>query len=182
VLEKYNKLAVMQNPQRPTLQYSEVTSYAALGEFEILKHSRHDILMKPWSNPTHREMAIKYFKILRAHEEITRLNVEIHRVHAWINVEDSDIKHVATKLKSTNLPLAAEVWQLYHWQRRVNDVHCAHINLLYSLEGFTGCVPSDMIAADVSLDVDEVAAEMIDEESEGDEAARFELCIQQMSL
>jgi hypothetical protein len=172
----------MQNPQRPTLQYSEVTSYAALGEFEILKHSRHDILTKPWSNPTHREMAIKYFKILRAHEEITRLNVEIRRMHAWIDVEDSDIKHVTTKLESTNLPLAAEVWQLYHWQRRVNDVHRAHINRLYSLEGFTGCVPSDVIAADVSLDIDEVAAEMIDKESEGDKAACFELCIQQMSL
>ncbi|KAG0692208.1 hypothetical protein DFH29DRAFT_1009118 [Suillus ampliporus] len=70
-LDKYNKLAVMQNPQRPALQYSEVTSYAALGEFDILKHSRHDILTKPWNNPTHREMAIKYFKILRACEEIT---------------------------------------------------------------------------------------------------------------
>ncbi|KAG1736433.1 uncharacterized protein EDB91DRAFT_1238058 [Suillus paluster] len=38
---------------KPTLQYGEVTSYAALGEFEILKHSRHNILTKPWSNPTH---------------------------------------------------------------------------------------------------------------------------------
>ncbi|KAG2042380.1 hypothetical protein BDR03DRAFT_1006782 [Suillus americanus] len=70
-LDKYNKLAVMQNPRRPTLQYSEILSYAALGEFDILKHSRHDILTKPWSNTTHRQMGVKYFKILRAREEIT---------------------------------------------------------------------------------------------------------------
>jgi len=103
-LGKYNKLTVTQDPQRPTLQYSEVLSYATLGEFDILKHSWHDILTKPWSNPTHCEMAVKYFKILRACEEITQLNVDIHHLHAWVNAEDSEIKRVATELESTNPP------------------------------------------------------------------------------
>ncbi|KAG2085421.1 hypothetical protein BD769DRAFT_1374346 [Suillus cothurnatus] len=182
-LDKYNKLAVVQNPRRPTLQYSEILSYADLGEFDILKHSRHDILTKPWSNTTHRQMGVKYFKILRAREEITRLNVETRRLHAWIDAEDSDIKHVATELELTNPPLASEIWRLYHRQRRVNDVHRVRLNRIYSLEGFTGCVPSDVTATDDSLDsVDEVSVEMIEDELEGDEAARFDLCIQQMSL
>jgi len=173
----------VQNPRRPTLQYSEILSYADLGEFDILKHSRHDILTKPWSNTTHRQMGVKYFKILRAREEITRLNVETRRLHAWIDAEDSDIKHVATELELTNPPLASEIWRLYHRQRRVNDVHRVRLNRIYSLEGFTGCVPSDVTATDDSLDsVDEVSVEMIEDELEGDEAARFDLCIQQMSL
>ncbi|KIM53553.1 hypothetical protein SCLCIDRAFT_88319, partial [Scleroderma citrinum Foug A] len=67
-LEKYNKLAVKQNPSRPVLQYSEVLSYATLGDFDLLKHSRHDILAKPWLNIMHRQMAVKYFKLLRAHK------------------------------------------------------------------------------------------------------------------
>ncbi|KAG2065099.1 hypothetical protein BDR04DRAFT_1130521 [Suillus decipiens] len=147
--DKYNKLAVVQNPRRPTLQYSEILSYAARGEFDILKHSRHNILTKPWSNTTHHQMA---------REEITRLNVETCCLHAWFDAEDSDIKHMATELELTNPLLASEIWRLYHRQRRVNDVHCVCINRIYSLEGFTSCVPSDVTATDDSLDsVDEVS-------------------------
>ncbi|KAG1742887.1 hypothetical protein EDB19DRAFT_1894855 [Suillus lakei] len=140
-LDKYNKLAIM---QRSTLQYSEVTSYAALGEFDLLKHSQYNILTKPWSNATHCEMAIKYFKVLQGCEEITQLNVEICRLQAWIDVEDSEIEHTASVLESTNPPLAAEMWKLYSWQQRVNDMHRVHIHCIYSLDGFTGYVPSDL--------------------------------------
>ncbi|KAG2743397.1 hypothetical protein P692DRAFT_201841820 [Suillus brevipes Sb2] len=82
-LDKYNKLAVSQNPQCPTLQYSEVMSYAALDEFEILKRSRHDILAKPWSNGIHREMTNKYFKIIytRLAAELWLLYNRQHRIN-----------------------------------------------------------------------------------------------------
>ncbi|KAG1819542.1 uncharacterized protein BJ212DRAFT_1209329, partial [Suillus subaureus] len=76
-LNKYNKLAVSQNPQWPMLQYSKVMSYAALGKFEILKCLHYDILAKLFRNGTHCEMANKYFKIIHVQEAITRLNVEI---------------------------------------------------------------------------------------------------------
>ncbi|KIM61914.1 hypothetical protein SCLCIDRAFT_25388 [Scleroderma citrinum Foug A] len=97
-LEKYNKLAVKQHPPRPTLQYNEVTSYTSLGDFDLLKHSRHNVLVKPWANPTHREMAIKYFKLLRAREEIMRLNIEIPRLQAWVDTEDSELQKCTTRL------------------------------------------------------------------------------------
>ncbi|OAX36990.1 hypothetical protein K503DRAFT_647944, partial [Rhizopogon vinicolor AM-OR11-026] len=45
-LDKYNALAPLQNPPRPTLEYHEVASYAWLGEFDLLKHSRRDLLSK----------------------------------------------------------------------------------------------------------------------------------------
>jgi hypothetical protein len=92
-------------------------------------------------------------------------------LHAWVDAEDSEIKCVATELESTNPPLVAEIWRLHNWQQRVNDVHHIHINCIYSLEGFTGCVPSNMIIADGPPDVDETSAEMIEDELEGDEAA-----------
>ncbi|KAG2127666.1 hypothetical protein DEU56DRAFT_758550 [Suillus clintonianus] len=101
-LDKYNKLALSQNPQWPTLQYSEVMSCVALGEFEILKCSCHDILAKPWSNGIHCEMSNKYFKIICAQEEITQLNVEIQRLQAWVDMKDSDIEWTATELDSTD--------------------------------------------------------------------------------
>jgi hypothetical protein len=176
-LDKYNKLAVSQNPQRPTLQYSEVMSYAALGEFEILKCSRYDILAKPWSNGTHREMANKYFKIIRAQEEITRLNVETRRLQAWVDTEDSDIERMATELDSTDTLLAAELRLLFNRQRRINDVHRNHLACIYSLPGYTGSIPLQVNAMVTGSENEEECDPML----EGEQSARFESCIQQIS-
>ncbi|KAG1812026.1 hypothetical protein EV424DRAFT_1473620 [Suillus variegatus] len=169
-LDKYNKLAVSQNPQRPTLQYSEVMSYAALGEFEILKCSRYDILAKPWSNGTHREMANKYFKIIRAQKEITRLN-------AWVDTEDSDIERMATELDSTDTLLAAELRLLFNRQCRINDVHRNHLACIYSLPGYTGSIPLQVNAVVTGSENEEECDLML----EGEQLAWFESCIQQIS-
>ena len=98
-----------QNPPRPVLQYSEVLSYAALGDFDLLKHSRHDVLARPWSNTMHRQLAVKYFKLLRAHEEIHRLNVEVRRLQAWIDNETTEIKQIAAGLSVQDPLLSAEL-------------------------------------------------------------------------
>ena len=112
-LDRYNKLAVKQSPVRPVLQYSEVLSYATLGDFDLLKHSRHDVLARPWSNTMHRQMAAKYFKLLRAHEEITRLNVEVRRLQAWVDHETADIKQIAEGLSARDPLLSAELQVLF---------------------------------------------------------------------
>ncbi|KAG2107568.1 hypothetical protein BD769DRAFT_1630595 [Suillus cothurnatus] len=169
-LDKYNKLAVSQNPQRPMLQYSEVMSYAALSEFEILKCSCYDILAKPWSNGTHREMANKYFKIIRAQEEITRLN-------AWVDTEDSDIERMATELDSTDTLLAAELQLLFNRQHRINDVHRNHLACIYSLPGYTGSIPLQVNTMVTGSENEEECVLML----EGEQSARFESCIQQIS-
>ncbi|KAG1726514.1 uncharacterized protein EDB91DRAFT_1061561 [Suillus paluster] len=94
-LDKYNNLAPLQNPPRPTLEYHEVASYTWLGEFNLLKHSWRDLLSKPWASKTNREVAAKYFKVLHAHEEITWLNVEVARLHRWVDDEDAHLSSVA---------------------------------------------------------------------------------------
>ncbi|KAI6006140.1 hypothetical protein EDC04DRAFT_2550530, partial [Pisolithus marmoratus] len=86
-LERYNKLAMKQSPPQPMLQYSDVLSYTTLGDFDLLKHSWHAILARLWSNTMHHQMAIKYFKLLRAHEEINWLNVEVRQLQAWVDNE-----------------------------------------------------------------------------------------------
>ena len=91
------------------LQYSEVLSYTALGDFDLLKHSRHDVLARPWSNTMHRQLAVKYFKLLRAHEEIYRLNVEVRRLQAWIDHETAQIKQIAAGLSAQDPLLSAEL-------------------------------------------------------------------------
>ncbi|KAG0692140.1 hypothetical protein DFH29DRAFT_882994 [Suillus ampliporus] len=66
------------------LDYSEVVGYASLGEFSLLKYSHYDVLAKPWTIPENRDMATKYFKVVRAHEEILGLNVEIRQLAHWM--------------------------------------------------------------------------------------------------
>ena len=167
-LERYNKLAVKQSPLRPTLQYSEVLSYATLGDFDLLKHSRHEVLARPWSNTMHRQMAVKYFKLLRAREEITRLNVEVRQLQAWVDSEATEIKQIATELSAQNPPLSAELQVLFHRQHRVNNQHQLWLQRIYDLEGYSG----------VRLIVEHgTGGEDEDEELEGDEALRLDACM-----
>ena len=57
----------------------------------------------------HRQMAAKYFKLLRAHEEINRLNVEVRRLQAWVDYETADIKQIAEGLSAWDPLLSAEL-------------------------------------------------------------------------
>ncbi|KAG0697078.1 hypothetical protein DFH29DRAFT_984415 [Suillus ampliporus] len=164
-LDKYNKLAVSQNPRRPTLQYSEV--------FDLLKYSQHKILTKPWMNPTHCEMVVKHFKVLHAREEIIRLNVEICWLQAWIVTEDTDMEQVAADLELTNGPLAAKL-------QIINTVHHDHLMRIYCLEGYTGCAPITSLDKGNSSEIEEADVEESDDHGDGEEAAHFEACIEQM--
>ncbi|KAG1762157.1 hypothetical protein EV702DRAFT_1183120 [Suillus placidus] len=138
-LEKYNTLAPIQVPPRPTLDYTEVVGYASLGKFALLKYSRRDILAKPWAVPENREMAAKFFKVLRSHKELTRLNIEISRLSAWVDFEEKEILSAIDALNAvdSNL-LAAELQMHYVQQHRLNNVHRARLHRTSQLSGYTG--------------------------------------------
>jgi hypothetical protein len=138
-LEKYNELAPLQTPPRPTLQFSDVASYSWLSEFDLLKYSRTDIMQKPWSVPANREVANKYFKVVRAHEEIHRLNVEIRRLDAWITHEHQVFESAIDT--ATNPHIAVELRRCYAERRRVNLLHHIRISAIYRLEGYSGPGP-----------------------------------------
>ena len=110
-LDKYNELAPQQNPSRPILQYSDVASYSWLGDFDLLKYSHSNITRKPWTVPANREVANKYFKVQRAQEEIERLNIEVHRLDAWVYHENQAF--MAAVQAATDPHLAAELHRRY---------------------------------------------------------------------
>ncbi|KAF8126588.1 hypothetical protein EV363DRAFT_1401744 [Boletus edulis] len=164
-LDRYNKLAPRQKPPRPKLEYSEVIGYSALGEFSLLKISRSDVLSKPWAQPANREMLIKYFKVLRSKEEITRLNVEIRRLAAWV---DQDEKDIATAEEDTRL--------FYAERHRVNNIHRQILCKIYQMDGYSGQMPEGRtreegghVNKDSNRDSDDVEEE--DEEDEDEEGA-----------
>ncbi|KAG1845645.1 hypothetical protein F4604DRAFT_1936793 [Suillus subluteus] len=125
-LEKYNKLAPLQNPPRPVLDYSEIVGYASLGEFSLLKHSRHDILTKPWTVSTNREMATKYFKL------------------SWVKDEDRTISEAIDSLLANDPEslLVAELQIYYAKRHRINNIHRKRLQRIYTLNQYTGERPT----------------------------------------
>jgi hypothetical protein len=108
-LNNYNALAPLQQPPQPILEYNAVATYGWLGEFELLKESRHDVLHKPWANSANREVAAKFYKIVCAREELVRLNVEIRRLQTWLDDEDSLLISTADRLQETKPLLGAAI-------------------------------------------------------------------------
>jgi len=96
-------------------------------------------MQKPWSVPANREVANKYFKVLRAHEEIHRLNIEVQRLDAWITHERQVFKSAIDS--ATNPHLAAELRRRYAERGRVNNLHRIRISAIYKLEGYSGPGP-----------------------------------------
>ena len=137
-IDKYNTMAPLQDPPRPLLVYSAVAAYSWLGEFELLKESRYEVLERPWAKPAYREVASKYYKIVRAYEELTRLNVEVKRLSTWVNDEDMHLLRVIKQLKDSNPNLSAAIQEQHVKQHRVNNIHRARIHAIYCLPGFTG--------------------------------------------
>lgn len=179
-LATYNELAPLQQPPRPILQFSDVASYAFLGDFELLKYSRHDIISKPWASAANREIATRYFKIHRAHEEIKRLNMEINRLSIWVDYEDSELLEAASRLDESNPELASEIRTFQAKRQRVNDAHRGCLHSIYRLKGYSGTIPGRPTAADVEVPADLEGSEPIgvdEDDTLDDEIARLAECL-----
>lgn len=72
----------------PVLTWDQVVSYAFLADFDVLQDCRDDISKRPWANPGSHTLMDDYFKVLRAKEEIVRLNIEIQRVVTHLHDEE----------------------------------------------------------------------------------------------
>lgn len=109
----------------------------------------------------------KHFKILRAHEELGRCNVEIARLRAWLYHEDEEYLKSMEKASKRDLRdtlIGLEVADDYFTRDRTNEQHHRILNRIEGLEGFTGIKgagrPRDMIVPDEAevekdLEVDE---------------------------
>ncbi|KAG0693580.1 hypothetical protein DFH29DRAFT_985458 [Suillus ampliporus] len=105
---KYNKLAPLQDPPHPVLDYFEVVEYSSLGEFSLLKHSCHHILTKPW---------------LLSANHMKRLSI--------LDTIDSPLTNDPESL------LVAELKEFYAKRHHINIDHYKHLQKMYVLEGYT---------------------------------------------
>ncbi|KAJ7367265.1 hypothetical protein DFH08DRAFT_680415 [Mycena albidolilacea] len=88
VIEHYNDAAAALDPPMCSVTWDQVVEYAFLADFNILRDTHAEVQSKPWLSPAYRLDMDRYFKTLRAHEEIKCLNIEIHRFVTWIRNEN----------------------------------------------------------------------------------------------
>ncbi|KAJ7151899.1 hypothetical protein C8R43DRAFT_1087929 [Mycena crocata] len=139
-IDRYNTAAIMLDPPMPLLSWDQVVEYAFLADFDILRDTRAEVQARPWTRPAYRLAMDRYFKILRAREEIKRLNVEIPRVITWIRDEDHFLRRREAEMRETagkteekvllDIQMAVQV-QLY--RERFNERHMQRFWKLGSL-------------------------------------------------
>ncbi|KAF8217890.1 hypothetical protein K438DRAFT_1901005 [Mycena galopus ATCC 62051] len=124
-IDRYNEVALAMAPPMPTLSWDEVVNYGFLAEFDILRDTRDSIRSRPWTRRNYRLAMDSYFKILRAREEIKRLNIEIRQVVTWINDEGLILRKKEEEYKASNPHLAVQISR-YRLQRSRSDT--IHMN------------------------------------------------------
>jgi hypothetical protein len=115
-----------------------VVEYTFLADFDLLRDTRQDIRTRPWATPAARLAMDSYFKVLRAAEEVERLNIEIPRLTTFMRDEQAYLVAKEMELATTD-PILAHQVQIYRMQRgRFIGHHTAILNQLAALPGFTG--------------------------------------------
>ncbi|KAF7351475.1 hypothetical protein MSAN_01579700 [Mycena sanguinolenta] len=139
-IDRYNTVAEEMDPPKPTLSWEEVVNYGFLAEFDILRDTGDSIRSRPWTRRSYRVAMDRYFKILRAKEEIQRLNIEIKRVVTWIEDEDWFLRRKEAEYKDLNPPLAVQISRYRQRRARSDYNHMQRFWALAKTPGFTGSV------------------------------------------
>ncbi|KAH9951708.1 hypothetical protein B0H21DRAFT_842744 [Amylocystis lapponica] len=137
-VQVYNTAATALDPPRPTLDWSKVSHYSFLDEFNLLHDTNNDVREKPWARPAIRETMKQARRIDRAREELIRCNVEARRLRTSIHDEDSLFTTTLAKLRDEKSPLFEAVNVFCQRRRNVNALHIARLQQLERLEDFSG--------------------------------------------
>ncbi|KAG1881001.1 hypothetical protein F4604DRAFT_1879890 [Suillus subluteus] len=139
-LNTYNNIASAMFPPRQILKWDEVVEYAFLADFDLLRNARVDVSQTPWSSPAARSAMDLHFKMCRAQEEISRLNVEVRRLVTYIRDEDIYLQVCEDQLKATSPALAHQVAIHRNIRGRFNSRHLKCLHDISKLPGFSGTV------------------------------------------
>ena len=112
--------------------------YSFLGEFDLLRHARNDVCQENWAKLANHKATIQYLGLLRAREELARLEVEIPRLHTRMVDEQLEYEDAIKRTEPVNTPLAGELQN--HWVRRqlVNEVHERRLHWIVKLPEYRG--------------------------------------------
>ncbi|KAJ6617355.1 hypothetical protein B0H10DRAFT_2434508 [Mycena sp. CBHHK59/15] len=151
-LMAYNDAAATLNPPRERLTWVNILQTTVLAEFDLLRDTRQDIRLQPWTNPARREAMVLYFGIKRAKEEVKRLNVEISRVVSFMYDEHVDYYRAIVSNLVTDPPLATELSKRWVHASRISTSICKRLVSTSRLKGFSGSLfPRQRLGRDPNL-------------------------------
>jgi hypothetical protein len=137
-LKAYNTAALELNPPRPMLEWSKVSHYEFLEEFDLLVDTRHDVRDKPWAQPAIRETMKRALRVKRAREEIIECNRGLKRLHTSIRDEKLHFEKTLQKLREEGSVIHEAVEDFVIYRTRVNDHILRRIFQTYDLDDYTG--------------------------------------------
>ncbi|KAL0063569.1 hypothetical protein AAF712_009486 [Marasmius tenuissimus] len=138
-LNTYNEAALVMDPPRQTLEWSDVLNMATVADFDLLKDTDLDLTTVPWAQPGPRECMRLYFGIKQAHEEIARLNVEISRLLTFMIDNHADHFHAAQRARTANqIDLASELEYRMNTHVEINGHIAIRLVQTSELPGFSG--------------------------------------------
>ncbi|KAJ7937722.1 hypothetical protein B0H13DRAFT_2226461 [Mycena leptocephala] len=140
-ITRYNEAAEAMSPPKPTLDWEDVVEYAFLSDFDILRNAR-----EPWALPAGRVAMDQHYKLLRADEEIERLNVGIRRFVTYIRDEEAFLSREEGQIREEgDAALAHQVGLLRMERGRFTVAHMERLTKLSKLSGFTGSLSPGVI-------------------------------------
>lgn len=164
-IKNYNSAAAaLQEPEKK-LDIKKVLNMVFLAEFDNLRYSRYGsaIKGKEWSKPSVRVLTDKSFELLRAKEELVRLDVEWRRVRT--SIQDERALYLATIdcLRSAGQLDLSSVLNV-RWTRveRCHRIIQHWLLKTYRLEGFTASTSSG-----VAVEREKGCAELLSFSSNG---------------
>ncbi|THU84014.1 hypothetical protein K435DRAFT_688431 [Dendrothele bispora CBS 962.96] len=169
-VRRYNTAATALEPPRPTLDWSKVSHFSFLDEFNILQDTRHSVFDKPWAQANIRDTMKRHRRVTRAREEIIRCNIELRRLHTSIIDEEHRFVKILKRLKHERSPNYGPVHEYITRRRGAHRLLMEQIQLTHDLPGFTGSkapgvhkredsAPIDLPSAAPDLDPDDATAQ-----------------------
>jgi hypothetical protein len=108
-------------------------------DFDLLHEAREDIRQEPWALPAGRTAMDQHFKLLRADEEIQRLNIEIRRLVTYMGDEESFLICEEGRLQEEGDERIAHQVRLLRMERGwFTSLHMECFTKLSKIPGFTG--------------------------------------------
>lgn len=109
------------------LDVKTVLDYVQLGQFDLLRLSRHNVTEKAWARPAERDATTAYFKLKRSKEELTRVKTEVQRlvygIQDWKKRVDGEVE----QLEIREPALAWQMKERYRTRRAQDEMHLKRI-------------------------------------------------------
>ncbi|KAK7039291.1 hypothetical protein VNI00_010196 [Paramarasmius palmivorus] len=151
-LNTYNAVALQMRPQKRTVSWNEVIHLVTVAEFDLLKDTHLDLSNAAWADPDNREVVQLHFRILRAKEEINRLNIEAKRLISFMLDDHADYYITIKRLAETNFELAEELRQRSEYLSRINARIAERLVQTSEIPEFTGdLTPGERVGRDLEL-------------------------------